>query len=157
MRRSQLRKRQRSQVRHDVAPRFFLICLERGRRPIVRPAVFNEARHELTDSKRFRCYIYSVLARFERLAFGAFSVLARCKRTDSATRPLAVIPALDVDENRPTARLTPVNAQLRSLLYLEKNGTAGPLFDGVTKELSQRRLRDQQPLPDPDAFYGPRP
>jgi hypothetical protein len=31
------------------------------------------------------------------------------------------------------------------------------LFDGVTKELSQRPLRDQQSLPDPDAFYGARP
>jgi hypothetical protein len=38
-----------------------------------------------------------VFASFERLAFGAFSVLARGKRTDSATRTLAVVPALDVD------------------------------------------------------------
>jgi hypothetical protein len=38
-----------------------------------------------------------MLASIERLAFGAFSILARCKRTQSATRTLAVIPALNVD------------------------------------------------------------
>ncbi len=120
--------------------------------------MFDKSRHEFADGQLFRSYIYTVLARFERLAFGALGVLARCKRTDSATRTLAVVPALDVDENRPTTRLTPVDAQLRSPLYLEKLHCCNAvLFDGITKELSQRRLRDQQSLPDPDALYNPRP
>jgi len=60
--------------------------------------------------------MYTALARFERLAFGALSLLARCKRTYRATRTLAVVPAFDIDENAPATRLTPVDAQLSSLL-----------------------------------------
>ncbi len=120
--------------------------------------MFDKSRHEFANGKRFRSYIYTALTGFERLAFGALSILPRCKRTNSATRTLAVVPALDVDENRPTARLTPVDAQLRSPLYLEKLHCCNAvLFDRITKELSQRRLRDQQSLSDPDALYGPRP
>jgi hypothetical protein len=67
--------------------------------------MFDKSRREFTDGQRLRCNIYTVLARFERLAFGALTLLARCKRTYCATRTLAVVPALDIDEYRPTPDL----------------------------------------------------
>lgn len=78
--------------------------------------MLDKSRHEFTDGQRLRCNIYTVIARFERLALGALSLLARCKRTYCATRTLTVVPALDIDENRPATRPTPVDAQLSSLL-----------------------------------------
>lgn len=77
----------------------------------------DKSRHEFADGQRLRCNVYTVLARFERLAFGALSLLARCERTYCATRTFAVVRALDINENRPVTRLAPVDAQLSSLLW----------------------------------------